>query len=91
MRIARTVDALGSRCPVPVRLLGRAVARRHPGDLVELLADDPLIAVDLPAWCHRHGHLLVRMEVADGRHRAVIRVGTGEFQTDSAANWTIEG
>lgn len=61
MTAARIVDALGTHCPVPVRLLGRAIARVAPGEVVELLADDPLIEVDLPAWCHRSGNALLEL------------------------------
>ena len=55
----RVVDALGTWCPVPVHLIDRAARRSAAGDVLELLADDPLIEVDLPAWCHRSGNLLL--------------------------------
>jgi TusA-related sulfurtransferase len=72
----RTVDALGAHCPVPVRLVGRALGPLNPGAEVELLADDPLVAVDLPAWCHRRGHELVSIAADDrGVWRAVVRRG----------------
>ena len=68
------VDALGTWCPVPLRLLEAAFARAAPGEVAELLADDPLIAVDLPAWCHRRGaELLALDEGDDGTFRARIR------------------
>ncbi len=53
------VDALGTWCPVPIFLIDRAARGARPGDTVELLASDPLIEVDLPAWCHSSGHRLV--------------------------------
>lgn len=56
---ATIVDALGTWCPVPIHLIARAAARAAPGDVIELLADDPLIAVDLPAWCHASGNELI--------------------------------
>ena len=58
MSPARLVDATGMRCPVPVHLLARAVARVPAGTEVTLLADDPLAAVDVPAWCHDRGMAL---------------------------------
>lgn len=72
--IARTVDALGTWCPVPIALVRRAVARAAPGDVLELLADDPLVAVDLPAWCHDSGNVLEEMSGLDGVWRARVRV-----------------
>lgn len=73
---ATVVDALGTWCPVPLRLLGRALAGRPPGEEAVLLADDPLIEVDLAAWCHRHGHELLTLEPDPaGGWRAVVRRG----------------
>jgi len=73
MSDARTVDALGTHCPVPVRLLARAIARVAPGSTVRVLADDPLVAIDLPAWCHSHGHELVTFTESGGTWTAVVR------------------
>ncbi|MCU0306789.1 MAG: sulfurtransferase TusA family protein [Thermoleophilia bacterium] len=67
------VDALGTWCPVPVSLTARAITRVPTGGLVEVWADDPLVAVDLPAWCHRTGHALERMDEEAGRWRALVR------------------
>lgn len=58
---ARVVDALGTWCPVPIYLIDRAARRAVAGDVIELLADDPLIEVDLPAWCHRSGNALLEL------------------------------
>jgi tRNA 2-thiouridine synthesizing protein A len=59
--VARVVDALGTWCPVPIHLIARAARRAAPGEVIELLADDPLIEVDLPAWCHASGHELLEL------------------------------
>jgi tRNA 2-thiouridine synthesizing protein A len=68
------VDALGTWCPVPLRLLEAALANSGGESEAELLADDPLIAVDLPAWCHRRGaELLTLDEGEDGVFRALVR------------------
>ena len=57
----RIVNALGTWCPVPIHLVDRAARTATPGDVIELLADDPLIEVDLPAWCHRSGNDLLEL------------------------------
>ncbi len=75
---ARVVDALGTLCPVPIQLVDRAARRIPAGGLIELLADDPLIEVDLPAWCHRSGNELVSLDrVAGDEYRGLIRRGNG--------------
>jgi tRNA 2-thiouridine synthesizing protein A len=50
---ALTIDALGRRCPVPVILLAERITEVRVGQLVELLADDPVTRTELPAWCAR--------------------------------------
>jgi TusA-related sulfurtransferase len=59
---ARVVDALGTWCPVPIHLVDRAARAAEPGSEIALLADDPLIRVDLPAWCHSSGNELLALE-----------------------------
>lgn len=75
----RVVDALGTWCPVPIHLVARAARGSAPGDVIELLADDPLIEVDLPAWCHASGNELVelRREGGDYVARVVVTRGRG--------------
>lgn len=50
------IDARGLKCPMPVVLLGRRMARTAPGGLVTLIADDPASRLDIPVWCARNGH-----------------------------------
>jgi tRNA 2-thiouridine synthesizing protein A len=53
------VDARGHRCPVPTLRLRRALEAAAAGEIVELLADDPLARVDVPHFCGEAGHELV--------------------------------
>lgn len=71
----RVVDALGTFCPVPIHLIDRAILTVAPGEQVTLLADDPLVEVDLPAWCHERGHDLVRLTRETGGYRGVVTRG----------------
>ena len=72
-----TVDALGTWCPVPIHLIDRVITTLAPGDDVVLLADDPLIQVDLPAWCHDTGHELLELTHDAGGFRGVVRCRSG--------------
>jgi TusA-related sulfurtransferase len=69
------VDALGTYCPVPVRLLARALRRVPVGETVVLLADDPLVEIDLAAWCHENRHELLSLVREDGEYRGEVRRG----------------
>lgn len=52
------IDARGLLCPQPVLLLARA-ATAHAGCLIEVVADDPAAATDIPAWCEMRQAQLV--------------------------------
>lgn len=71
----RVVDALGTWCPVPIHLIDRACRRAAAGEVIELLADDPLIEVDLPAWCHRSGNELLELRREGGDYVGRVAVG----------------
>lgn len=71
----RVVDALGTWCPVPIYLIDRAAQTGHPGELLDLLADDPLIEVDLPAWCHTSGNSLVHLHRSGDGYEGRVRLG----------------
>jgi tRNA 2-thiouridine synthesizing protein A len=83
----RVVDALGTWCPVPIFLIDRASRTAAPGEVIELLADDPLIEVDLPAWCHRSGNELLelRREGDDYVGRVAVR-GDGMMGAPTTAS-----
>lgn len=50
-----TLDCLGKRCPVPVIELAKALPSVPVGEVIEVLADDPAAATDIPAWCRMRG------------------------------------
>jgi tRNA 2-thiouridine synthesizing protein A len=53
------VDARGHRCPVPTLRLRRALERAAEGQVVRLLADDPLARIDVPHFAHSEGFTLL--------------------------------
>lgn len=55
---AELIDARGLKCPMPVILLGRRIAKTAAGGRVALVADDPASRLDIPFWCARNGHFL---------------------------------
>jgi len=56
--VAQRLEARGLKCPLPVLLLRRALARLPHGACVELVGDDPASAIDMPVFCHQEGHAI---------------------------------
>lgn len=69
------LDVTGLFCPLPILLAAREMRKLHPGDLLEVLGDDPGILEDMPVWCDRAGHRLVEMEEEGGKIRSLVEKG----------------
>jgi len=70
------IDARGLRCPLPVLKMEAALRRLAPGAAVEIVADDPVAAVDIPHFAAAGGHACERLDGAAGV--CVFRVTRGE-------------
>jgi tRNA 2-thiouridine synthesizing protein A len=69
------VDTRGMMCPAPVIELRVAVTEHHDRPLrIVLLADDPAVEFDVPAWCRMTSNELVAMRCADGTWEFEIAV-----------------
>jgi cysteine desulfurase len=60
------VDALGLLCPQPVIALAKAIRTVAVAETVVVIADDPVAAVDIPAWCWSQGHEFLGASDGDG-------------------------
>lgn len=62
----RFLDARGLSCPLPILKTKVELARMQPGDVLQVLATDPMASLDFRAFCLRTGHdLLHLLETAD--------------------------
>ena len=50
------LDTVGFYCPVPIVKTAARVREMAPGQVLEVLSDDRVILVDMPAWCRAAGH-----------------------------------
>ncbi len=69
----RVVDARGTVCPVPIVRAQEAMRQVEVGETIEIIADDPAIEHDLPAWCRSHGHEIVASRREGGRYVYRVR------------------
>lgn len=59
----KVVDARGHRCPIPSLRLRKALDEAKSGEVIELVADDPIARIDVPHFVREAGYELV--EIAD--------------------------
>lgn len=52
-------DLRSLKCPMPALLTRRVLARAKPGTELDVIADDPMAAVDIPHMCHQENHEVV--------------------------------
>ncbi len=67
------LDLRGLKCPLPALMTRRVLARLPIGLEVEVTADDPMAAVDIPHMCHQEGHTIVSQSREGPLIRLVIR------------------
>lgn len=70
---SRTIDTSGQCCPVPIVEINRAIKAMQPGEVLELVATDIGSRMDIPAWCRRTGHELLRMDEDGKTFRYYVR------------------
>lgn len=51
VRIARRIDCLGVSCPRPQLMTKKAIGEIAPGEIIEVLADNPSSVEALPPMC----------------------------------------
>ena len=71
------LDLRGLKCPLPALFCRRALARAEPGTVIEVWADDPMAAVDVPHMCHSEGHRCESVVPRDGYSEFALRVRPG--------------
>ena len=67
------LDLRGLKCPLPALMTRRVLARSPIGLEIEVTADDPMAAVDIPHMCHQEGHTIVSQAEEGPLIRLVIR------------------
>lgn len=68
------VDARGHRCPVPTLRLRRAVEIAPAGQLIRVIADDPLAKIDIPHFAAQAGLTMVSFDCQAQISRFLLRL-----------------
>ena len=62
-------------CPMPVIKTQNKIKQLQPGDLLKVLATDPGVKQDIPAWCRINRHKFMTIEEENGLIEILIEVG----------------
>lgn len=67
------LDARGLFCPMPILKASQMLEALHPGERLEVLADDPAAPSDFVAFSRRTGHPLTEQSEDAGTFRFVLQ------------------
>jgi tRNA 2-thiouridine synthesizing protein A len=73
MQVAKTVDAKGLSCPLPIVRTAQAMKELASGQLLEVLATDPGSVKDFAAWSKSTGNEISEQTQDGGVFRFVLR------------------
>jgi TusA-related sulfurtransferase len=71
------IDTVGLFCPVPIIRTAERIRRMRPGEVLEVLSDDRVILIDMPAWCRSRGHAYLGSRREGTEFHLFVRKGGG--------------
>lgn len=66
-------DVVGTFCPIPISETARVMKNMKVGQILELIADDPGVVEDIPAWCKSTGQEFLGLYEEDGEYHLFVR------------------
>lgn len=73
MKADATIDCLGLYCPMPIIKTAEKIKQLEVGQVLEVIADDPGIVQDMPAWCKMTGHEFLEITQDDDEYHAYVK------------------
>lgn len=73
MEADATLDTFGLLCPMPIIKTAQKMKELKVGEVLEVLATDPGIREDMPAWCRATENEYLGLEEREGEYRVYVR------------------
>ena len=73
MKADQMLDCTGLYCPMPIVKTAEKFKQLKPGEILEVVADDKGIKLDMPAWCKATGHKCLGMEEKDNEIKVYVK------------------
>ena len=67
------LDCRGMRCPRPIVEMAKRMRKMEPGQVLELLVDDPVAKKDVPNWCTTTGNEFLERRDEDRFFRFYVK------------------
>ncbi|HEX9426841.1 MAG TPA: sulfurtransferase TusA family protein [Candidatus Polarisedimenticolia bacterium] len=67
------LDTVGLYCPVPIIRTAEKMKALEPGAVLEVLSDDRVILIDMPAWCRSTRNQYLGSRRAGSEYHLFIR------------------
>jgi len=74
-RADAVIDTVGLFCPVPIIRTAERLRRMRDGEILEVLSDDRVILIDMPAWCRSTGNAYLGSRQETGAYHLLVRKG----------------
>lgn len=66
-------NVCGTYCPIPISELSNQMKSMKIGEIIELIADDPGVVEDVPAWCKATGNEFLSIYEEDDEFHAFVK------------------
>jgi len=73
MKANQSLDCVGLYCPMPIVKTAERIKKLKPGEVLEVVANDKGIKLDMPAWCQATGHEFLGMEEESGEIKVYVK------------------
>lgn len=69
------LDTVGLYCPIPIIRTAERMKRLDSGAVLEVISDDRVILIDMPAWCRSSGNSFLGSRQDGDEFRLLVRKG----------------
>ena len=73
MKADQSLDCVGLYCPMPIVKTAEKIKQLRQGEVLEVLADDKGIKLDMPAWCQATGHEFLGAEEEGNKIKVYVK------------------
>jgi len=73
MKADQSLDCMGLYCPIPIVNTAEKIKQLRQGEVLEVVADDKGIKLDMPAWCEATGHKFLGVEEEDNEIKVYVK------------------